>query len=75
MNKDNYKKNKLFVLQKKWQHKGKLTFNQIRTAKIKKKKNGACVFWAPYFSKFFGGKICHIWTDVTYRANKFFWKN
>ena len=26
------------------------------------------------FSKFFGGKICHIWTDVTYRANKFFQK-
>ena len=22
-----------------------------------KKKYGACVFWAPYFSKFFGGKI------------------
>ena len=39
------------------------------------KKNGACVFWAPYFSKFFGGKICHIWTDVTHRANKFFQKN
>ena len=24
---------------------------------------------------FFGGKICHIWTDVTYKANKFFQKN
>ena len=34
-----------------------------------KKKIGACVFWAPYFSKFFGGKIHHIWTDVTYRIN------
>ena len=28
-----------------------------------------------FFSKFFGGKICHIWTDVTYKANKFFQKN
>ena len=36
---------------------------------LKKKKIGACVFWAPYFSKFFGGKIHHIWTDVTYRIN------
>ena len=36
----------------------------------KKKKNGACVFKAPYFSKSFGGKIRHIWTDVTYRTNK-----
>ena len=35
-----------------------------------KKKIGACVFWAPYFSKFFGGKIHHIWTDVTYRMNE-----
>ena len=39
--------------------------------KIKKKKIGACVFWAPvFFSKSFGGKIHHIWTDVTYRINK-----
>ena len=39
--------------------------------KIKKKKIGACVFWAPvFFSKSFGGKIHHIWTDVTYRMNK-----
>ena len=36
-----------------------------------KKKAGACVFWAPvFFSKSFGGKIHHIWTDVTYRMNK-----
>ena len=26
---------------------------------------GACIF-----SKSFGGKIHHIWTDVTYRMNK-----
>ena len=39
------------------------------TIYILKKKIGACVFWAPYFSKFFGGKIHHIWTDVTYRIN------
>ena len=36
---------------------------------LKKKKSGACVFWAPYFSKFFGGKIRRIWTDITYRTN------
>ena len=75
MNKDNYKKNKLFVLQKKWQHKWRRTFNQIRTAKILKKKTAHAYFEHRIFSKFFGGKICHIWTDVTYRANKFFWKN
>ena len=27
---------------------------------FKKKKSGACVFWAPYFFKFFGGKIKRI---------------
>ena len=33
------------------------------------KKNGACVFLSTViFSKSFGGKICHNWTDVTYRA-------
>jgi len=26
------------------------------TIEIKKKKNGACIFWHPYFSKVFGGK-------------------
>ena len=26
-------------------------------------------FKRPYFSKTFGGKIRHIWTDVTYRIN------
>ena len=39
----------------------------INTTRLKKKKIGACVFWAPYFSKSFGGKTRHIWTDVTYR--------
>lgn len=33
----------------------------------KKKKIGACLFWAPYF---FGGKMEHIWTDVTNRITK-----
>ena len=28
------------------------------------KKIGACVFWAPYFSKSFGGKIKNFQTDV-----------
>ena len=45
MNKDNYKKNELFVLQKKWQHKWRRTFNQIRTAKIKKKKKTAHAYF------------------------------
>ena len=32
-------------------------------------KNGACVFLSTvFFSKSFGGKICHNWTDVTYTA-------
>ena len=34
------------------------------------KKNGACVFLGAGFSKSFGGKISHIWTDVSYRLNK-----
>ena len=34
---------------------------------LKKKKIGACVFLSK--SSFFGGKIHHIWTDVTYRIN------
>ena len=38
---------------------------------LKKKKNGACVFLSTvFFSKSFGGKIRHIWTEVTYRINK-----
>ena len=36
------------------------------------KKISACVFWAR-FSKSFGGKIRHIWTDATYRMNKEKW--
>ena len=32
--------------------------------------NGACVFLGADFSKSFGGKISHIWTDVSYRLNK-----
>ena len=24
-----------------------------------------------FFSKFFGGKICHIWTEITYRTGFF----
>ena len=39
------------------------------------KKTAHAYFEHRIFSKFFGGKICHIWTDVTYRANKFFQKN
>ena len=36
-----------------------------------KKKIGACVFLSTvFFSKSFGGKIRHSWTDVTYRINK-----
>ena len=41
----------------------------------KKKKTAHAYFEHRIFSKFFGGKICHIWTDVTYKANKFFQKN
>ena len=42
---------------------------------MQKKKNSAhAYFWAPYFSKFFGGKICHNWTDVTYIMNKQKWR-
>ena len=35
----------------------------------KKKKSAHAYFEHRIFSKFFGGKIHHIWTDVTYRIN------
>ena len=35
-----------------------------------KKKSAHAYFGRLYFSKSFGGKIHHIWTDVTYRMNK-----
>ena len=58
MNKDNYKKNKLFVLQKKWQHKWRRTFNQIRTAKIKKKKKRRMrILSTVFFLSFLAGKF------------------
>ena len=38
--------------------------------KIKKKKSAHAYLGARIFSKSFGGKIHHIWTDVTYRMNK-----
>ena len=34
-----------------------------------KKKSAHAYFEHRIFSKFFGGKIHHIWTDVTYRIN------
>ena len=41
---------------------------------IVKKKNGACVFWAPsiFLSifKFFGGKITQLWTAITHSFEK-----
>ena len=43
--------------------------NKQVVTKFKKKTAHAC-FWAPYFSKSFGGKIRHNWTDVTYRIKK-----
>ena len=36
---------------------------------LKKKKSAHAYFEHRIFSKFFGGKIHHIWTDVTYRIN------
>ena len=36
--------------------------------KIFKKKRRMRIFEHRIFSKSFGGKICHNWTDVTYRA-------
>ena len=40
----------------------------INKVVTKLKKNGACVFLSTvFFSKSFGGKIRHNWTDVTYR--------
>ena len=44
-------------------------WNKIQLHKTKK-KNGACVFLSTVFSKSFGGKIHHNWTDVTYRIIK-----
>ena len=38
------------------------------TTKKQKKNPAHAYFWAPYFSKFFGGKICHIWTEIIYRT-------
>ena len=38
--------------------------------KIKKKNRRMRILGACIFSKSFGGKIHHIWTDVTYRMNK-----
>ena len=35
----------------------------------KKKKSAHAYFEHRIFSKFFGGKIHHLWTDVTYRIN------
>ena len=32
------------------------------------------IFEHRIFSKSFGGKICHNWTDVTYRMNKQKWR-
>ena len=37
---------------------------------VLKKKLAHAYFGRPYFSKSFGGKIRHIWTDATYRMNK-----
>ena len=45
-------------------------FACVQLRSTKKKKNGACVFLGADFSKSFGGKISHIWTDVSYRLNK-----
>ena len=39
----------------------------INKVVTKLKKTAHAYFWAPYFSKSFGGKIRHNWTDVTYR--------
>ena len=56
----------------KWERMDKQVYwTQNTLENLKKKKNrrmrilGACIF-----SKSFGGKIHHIWTDVTYRMNK-----
>ena len=47
---------------------GEIKFNFTKLKK--KKKTAHAYFWAPYFSKSFGGKIHHNWTDVTYRIMK-----
>ena len=50
---------------------GEIKFNFTKL----KKKNGACVFLSTvFFSKSFGGKIHHNWTDVTYRIIKQNWR-
>ena len=41
-----------------------------RISLIKKKKRRMRIFEHRIFSKSFGGKIRHIWTEVTYRINK-----
>ena len=45
-------------------------WNKIQLHKFFLKKTAHAYFWAPYFSKSFGGKIHHNWTDVTYRIIK-----
>ena len=44
--------------------------NFISKLPLKKKKIGACVFWAPCFSKFFGGKFATV-TDFIYRLKNY----
>ena len=54
---------------------GKIIFLKRPYLKFKKKKKtGACVFWAPrIFSKFFGGKIKSI-KQMSLRKKNFRWK-
>ena len=46
-----------------------MNFYYDNTGKYLKKRRMR-IFEHRIFPKFFGGKICHIWTDVTYKAYK-----
>ena len=57
----------------KWERMDKQVYwtqNTLENLKKKKKNRRMRILGACIFSKSFGGKIHHIWTDVTYRMNK-----
>ena len=53
-----------------WERMDKQVYWTQNTWKLKKKNRRMRILGACIFSKSFGGKIHHIWTDVTYRMNK-----
>ena len=47
-----------------------ITWTLLEKYKLREKKLAHAYFGRRIFNKSFGGKIRHIWTDLTYRLNK-----